>query len=823
MVSQLNRYLRLVLPCTAAALWVSSFSYADAPPRDEAQPSAALEEIVVTAEKREESINKVGMTISAISGDALRAANIQSVADLTRIVPGLTFAQSGNNTPVYTLRGVGFYETSLAAYPDVTVYMDQVPLPFPAMTTISGLDLARVEVLKGPQGTLFGQNSTGGAINYVAAKPTDHFEAGADATYGRFERTSVDGYVSGPLTDTLRARFAARRDYSNHGWQESYYSPGPGNTLGRVNDAIARLLVDWNPQDRLSFELSLNGWKNKSDPIAGQYVAYNPQNDIVNGAFGGLVPVAIFGPVLGAQYGVPPGTSLRELVAPLIAYPFAPANARAADWYAPDPPRADEWNYEASIRADWRALDDLTLTSLTSYDDYGRDDVVGDGGVNLEANILKKQIGNIHSFDQELRLANTASGPLRWVGGVNYERAVAGEQVDYSFLNTTAAVVYSNQPLFNMTNAFFANAAYYSFQKMENYAAFANIEYDINPQFTVKAGARYTEADRSNRACTRDPGDGILSGYFEALSGLLRNLSGLPPSPATIAPGGCFLLDQYTLLPEEYNAKLNEDNVSWRVGTDFKPNDHSLWYLNIAKGYKAGSFGAIEASTSRQYQPVTQESVLDYEGGFKFQLRNDTLSFTGAAFYYDYKNKQLRSKLIDVTFGILDALVNVPKSSIKGGELGLEWRPAPQLTLSAAATYLHARVDDYVGVNAQGVAADFAGAKIPFTPTVQLAVGADYRWSLPDNFTLTLGGALTHHSQTFSAVGSDPVSRIDPYTLLDLHLALAQNGGPWKVALWGKNVTNKYYWTNTVAVYDATVRYAGEPATYGATMSYRFH
>jgi outer membrane receptor protein involved in Fe transport len=289
-----------------------------------------------------------------------------------------------------------------------------------------------------------------------------------------------------------------------------------------------------------------------------------------------------------------------------------------------------------------------------------------------------------------------------------------------------------------------------------------------------------------------------------------------------IPPGGCFLLDKATLLPAEFNAELNENNVSWRVGVDFKPDDRTLLYLNVAKGYKAGSFGAIAASTSRQYEPVTQESVLDYEAGFKRELLGGRMSLNGAAFYYDYKDKQLRSKLIDVTFGILDALVNVPESSVKGAELALAWRPVPQMNLSAAATYLRARVSEYAGVNSQGVAADFAGAKVPYTPALQLSASADYRWSVGSDLALTLGGMVTHHSETFSSIGSDQVSRLIPYTLLDLRLSLEQEGGPWKATLWGKNVTDKYYWTNTVAVYDTTVRYAGEPVTYGATLSYRF-
>jgi iron complex outermembrane receptor protein len=825
MIVEQNRHWKAFIGCAGCGFLVTlapAYAQSTSAPGAEELTEPTIAEIVVTAQKREESINKVGLSITAVSGDALRSARIRDVADLAAIVPGLTFTQSGNDTPVYTLRGVGFYETTLSAYPDVSVYVDQVPLPFPALTRFPGLDVERVEVLKGPQGILFGQNSTGGAINYVAAKPTDHFATGFELDYGRFERVGLEGFVSGPMTDTVRARFAGRWDRGGEGWQESYHSPGPGHRLGEVDNLVGRVLLDWRPNDGFSLELNLNGWKNRSDPPAGQYVSFNPQNDIVNGAFGGLVPVANFGPVLGARYGVPASTSLSALVAPLIAYPFAPADAQAADWFAANPPRADERNYQASLRADWTLGDAVTLTSITAYDDFERDNVVGDAGVNLKVLTFDQQLGEIRSFNQELRLANSGDASLRWVLGFNYERATALETVDYGFINSTGAVVFSNQPFFNTSNAFFGSASYFSDQEMENYAAFANADFDVTERVTLKAGLRYTQADRSNRACTLDPGDGTLSGYFAALSAILRNMSGLPYVPAMIAPGGCFLLDKSTLLPGEFNAELNESNVSWRVGVDFKPDDRTLLYLNVAKGYKAGSFGAIAASTSRQYEPVTQESVLDYEAGFKRELLGGRMALTGAAFYYDYKDKQLRSKLIDMTFGILDALVNVPESSVKGAELSLAWRPVPQMNLSAAATYLRARVSEYAGVNSQGVAADFAGAKVPYTPELQLAASGDYRWSFANDLGVTLGGTLTYHGETFSSVGSDLVSRISPYTLLDLRLSLEQAGEPWKITLWGKNVTDKYYWTNTVAVYDTTVRYVGEPVTYGATLSYRF-
>ena len=148
----------------------------------DAAEQAWSDEIIVTATKRSESINDVPMSIAAASGDALAAAGITSADDLGKLVPGFTFTQSAYSTPVYSLRGVGFYNYDIASTPTVTVYQDEAPLPFSAMSRGAGFDLERVEVLKGPQGLLFGSNSTGGAVNYVAARPSSSFEAGLDAS-----------------------------------------------------------------------------------------------------------------------------------------------------------------------------------------------------------------------------------------------------------------------------------------------------------------------------------------------------------------------------------------------------------------------------------------------------------------------------------------------------------------------------------------------------------------------------------------------------------------------------------------------------------------
>lgn len=171
------------------------------PPVETGQAESYAGDIIVTANKRNENLQDVGVTVQAIGGDTLTARNITSLGEITKLVPGLSFAATANNTPVLTLRGVGFFDSTLASYPNVSLYIDQAPLAFPTTASQSAFDLERVEVVKGPQGTLFGNNSTGGAINYIANKPSDTAGGGFDVTYP--DRLLV-----------LRSSFSLPREYA---------------------------------------------------------------------------------------------------------------------------------------------------------------------------------------------------------------------------------------------------------------------------------------------------------------------------------------------------------------------------------------------------------------------------------------------------------------------------------------------------------------------------------------------------------------------------------------------------------------------------------
>lgn len=822
-------------------------------------------EIVVTATKREEKLQDIGLTVSAIGGDVLENRRIENVEDIAKAVPGLSYAPSPNSTPVYTMRGVGFYESSIGAYPNVATYIDQAPLPLPVMTSLTAFDLERVEVLKGPQGTLFGNNATGGAINFIAAKPTDEFHAGVNLGYARFNTVDASGYVSGPLGETLNARLAVKATKGDE-WQKSYTRD---DKLGEANRIAGRFLLEWKPSDRLTMNLNVNGWRDRSEPQAG--ALYNDYADTATykrDAQGNLVPggsiqnpyIAAIGVLTGDKdlFGNPRaviinGVPTTTVGSPFSNYPTAPKNPRAADWTPDKRPYANNRFWQVALRTDYDVTDTIQLTSITDYARYFHLNGTEADGTSFNAIDLVRDWGKIETFAQELRLASTdTDSPLRWVVGANYERTSADETIDNTYYD--ASTSHGGQ-----FQGFTANT-YTSFQDMENWAVFANAEFRISDLINLRGGIRYTEAERKARLGNQStpgyietsPVDFGITNFFNATWQALGTGVGVanlcPGAVANgltqadwvyqpVADGESFTLNPDTCQAETFVDTLKENNVSWSLGVDIKPSEDFLLYANVARGFKAGSYPAVSAASTNQFQPVVQEKVTNYELGFKSTIRDLNMTLNGAVFYNDYRNKQVRSKIVDRIFGFLDALQNVPKSEIKGAEIEMAIRPVDGLNLSFAATYLDTKVKKYIGANPNEFAGqflsytaiplDFKGAKLPFAPKWQMSASFDYTMPISSNWNAMVGAVLS--AQTKSIAGlydpEDPVSqkvyRINGRALLDLTAGLKSNDG-WKVMVWGKNVTNKYYWTNATLSFDTNVRYVGRPAEYGVTVGYEF-
>ena len=687
------------------------------PPGAQAQRDVVsnLEEIIVTANKRSESIDKVPLAIAAVSGETLKAQGVTSVQDLSRIVPGLNVTAATFGTDVYTIRGVGFYDTTLAAVPAVSVYVDEAPLPFSVMTSIASLDPERVEVLMGPQGTLFGENSTGGAINYIAAKPTKEFEARLSGAIGNYETYNADGYISGPLSDTVSARLSFRSLNANQGWQKSATRD---DRLGQVDQQQARLLLDWRPTDRLSLRLNASAFVDKSDMQAPRYLGYLPNF-----------------PTLA------PALTPQALNAALTT-----GGAENADW---DPNTSfvrDNRFHQISLRGDYDLNNTLTLTNIASYSHYDHNQNQ-DGDGYAFTNINQRVVGEIENFYDELRLAGDLGAGMKFTLGASYRHATVNQH-DYAVLDVYTS---SYVPLLIGGPARFQSFEDLSDQKIESYAVFGNLDYDLTDQIALHAGARYTKTTTDLVGCSLgDAGVTFLAG-------------------STNPPGQCV-----TALPTggfgQVVDTLDEDNVSWRFGIDYKPTSSLLLYANVSRGYKAGGYPVLAATNYYQLLPVNQEELTSYELGFKATLIDRTLRLSGALFHYDYADKQIRGRQIVPIFGQLERLINIPESRLDGAELNLQWLPIEGLSLSGGVSYIDSEIENFSNFDATGAAVNLDGASFPNAPSFRGTFSVQYDWSVSGSLTPSSVRTTAAPARRAARLGSRLNSKSPATTSLGLRL-----------------------------------------------------
>lgn len=743
------------------------------------QEATQVDEIVVTAQRRAQSVTDVPMSITAVSGETLSELGVTDVSDLVKVTPGLSAVESGAAVPVYSLRGVGFFDTSIGARPTVSVYVDEVPLPFALMTSGASFDLSRVEVLKGPQGTLFGQNSTGGAINYIANRPSDVFEFGFTADYGSYERIQAEGYVSGPVSDSVRMRLALRTDQGG-AWQRSYTRD---DTHGERDFLQGRFSLDWDVTDRFDLSFTLSGYRDQSDVQAAQ-----------------LTEVLLQRPVSGPNIPL------------LVNYPLAPAEARAADWNDQGfPLRRDNSFYQAAIRANWDLTDSISLISLTSYADLDVHQRVDLDGTALAA-VFSENTGAATSFAQELRLVGDHERS-NWVLGVSYAEDDTTQRDDYQIPYSTGA--------YSIPTGLFNHFLLDIDQAFRTYAVFGNYEHQLTDTLTGSLGLRYTQADLTYAGCSRT-GNATTAATLTAFFNLLRGPSN--PLPAPLGVGDCLTVDS-TLTPGMVSGELNEDSLSWRANLSWSPAPRTLIYANVSQGFKAGSGPVLPALAANQLAPVVQESVLAYEIGFRAPLFDSRIDASGALFYYDYQDKQLKSRtqVEPAVLGALEATVNVPESEIFGAELSLAARPFAGLSLSVTGTYIESEVTaDFQGYTITGALANFQGEAFPYTPKYQVVGDARYTWGLTDNLDAFVSTNISYRSSTTAGFGRIPSLDIDAYTVVDLQGGISSLNDDWQVIFYVRNLTDEYYWTNVARLNDTIRRFAGPPRTFGVRFSKSF-
>ena len=928
---------------------------APAPPtRVAAAPSATtLQELVVTALKREQNIQDVGMSIQAASGDKLIDLGITNTEDLKKIIPGFEVTPNYYGTNVYTIRGVGFQDTSLAGSPTVTVYQDEAPLPFSILTAGATLDLQRVEVLKGPQGTLFGNNATAGAINYIANKPTDQFEFGGHVTLGNYQTTNVEGYVSGPLMPGLDARFAFQ-SLNSGAWQKGY-GPQSGQETGGQDFQNGRLSVSWKPNDQFRALLTANAWQDKSYNQVGQLYGIAGGRNHVMPQFLLDYPLAPHDPeaaswvscVNKSPFDPIAGQNLGTLYLTPINPDGTPAPAGFQTGRAPPgytgknvesesndnssvvvnggqptdciPMRRDNKFYSVNLRMDYELGNGMTLTSLTEYLHFDRYAGVDGAGVP-EQDYQSLQRGKIETAYQELRLSGKFwDGKGNWLFGVNYEYDNTSDRFLQTYNGSTASPTQIPFAVFCLVPGFgactpaetFGNAAYNAalyplnldmtlgptepsdFQKTNTYAVFAHAEYPIRDNLIVLAGVRFTQENKTGHTCGLDGGDGSwalvaqkitdllevlnpqgylnqtfgaatpatpVGGFISPLDAYLqgagKGINGGPHSCGTTSPDPPFFQSFGASMP---GGKLNQHNIAWEAGLNWKVHPTTLAYLHISQGYKGGSFPTVAMSSGAQAVPVSQENLLAYEVGVKGDWLENQLSVNAAVFYYDYTDKQILGAETDPIFGPLATLVNVPASHVTGFELSAVATPKAieGLTLSLGVSYQNSHIDEcsggasnfgncvnghYITPDAFSKPVDITGQSFPSAPEWQGYVDGEYAWNFANDIRAFAGFHVQYSGKTHTGF-QDPNPPVTPaiyvpgapcggvvlcyepgnvpsYTLVDLRAGIEKDA--WRVEAWGKNITNKWYWTAADRVNDTILRFTGMPTTYGVTITYRY-
>ncbi len=759
-----NEISIFILAASMACTWSPAAVATEASP--DLANSDQISEIIVTAQKRSERLNDVPMSITALTGERLQELQVLQVSDLSRVVPGFSYQPSDYGTPVYSIRGIGFKDVAVAVAPTVSVYVDQVPLPYSVETQGAAFDADRVEVLKGPQGTLFGQNSTGGAINFIAAKPTRTFDAGTDVTYGRFQETDVQGFVSGPLSDTFSGRIALRTEQRGD-WQIS--ETRPHDTLGNRNFSTGRALLDWQPNEVFKAELNISGWIDKSDTQAAQFVQYSPS--------------------------VPNG--YPDQTAALSVYQPAPNDARIADWKANTSLKRDDNFYQSSLNLQWAISEAVSLSSITAWSEFKQNAPTDTDGFNL-GNFLMTIKAHIQSLSQEVRLSGTKANALHWMLGLNYED-------DQSSDDQYGSDYGSNSGIGPLRWRYSDNSNH---QTIDTKAAFGSLDYALTEAFTFQTSVRYTTANNDFHGCLRDPGEGGLATAFSLLT------------INAIQPGACVTLDPATGLSVPIVQKtLHEDNLSWRVGMNWKPDSDQLYYANATKGFKAGSFPTVPGLIPSQFDPIQQESVLAYEVGFKNALAHHSMELSGAIFYDDYRNKQLIG-YVTTAFGNLPGLVGIPKSTVTGSELNLTWKPISGVDVTVGATYLDTKVtSDFTSNDPFNNPINLKGEAFPNASKWQFLSDVQYSFAISDKLSGFVGGNEAYRTATSAAFGNSSLFRLPAYGVLDLRAGFKE--GNWHAEVWARNVADKFYSETVTHTVDTVSRLVGMPATYGITVGYR--
>ncbi len=771
-----NRTFHLFAGLSLSALACSAASAQSGPAAasvDAAGPAdvGGLSEIVVTAQKRSENLQNVPIAVTAVSGAAVEQRHATTLQGLQGTVPNIQIDNFSNtpNTAVFTIRGIGVIEPDPYAGNTVSIVYDGVPQYFSMGALLDIYDIDRVEVLRGPQGTLFGANTTGGVVNVVTRQPTGEFGGKAEVTIGNYHMRNIAGALEFPIVNDVLAGKAVVSHNSSHGYTTNVFD---GSDMGKRNVTIYRGYLKFTPAS--NFDATLVGEYDRAR----------------NGA-----PIFINGSVPGEALYVPAGPVAGSLL-PMYASPCEPAGepCNAPDKYFSGrnsvPDRSDMDTYRATLTANWRGTAIGDITSVTGYKHFHLLEFTDqDGSPVFLADTRRDTTG--WQLSQELRTSIDITDQFNVIAGGFYMKTHYEHRQDYRLQFAAPGLLQGN------------------FQDQDNYAlsGFLQSYYDVTDQLRLQAGIRYTHERTKMLAST------ITSINLSGLTDY--DGTGNAPISAVAPPRGA----------------QSWDNVGWKLGLDYKVRPGMLLYGYWARGFKSGAFTG-RLGVASDLGPADPETVDTFELGIKADLLDRRLRLNFAGFYTNYRDIQLATLYFQQDGANTiqgNSILNAAKAHIKGFELEGTALPIDGLTLTGSFAYLDATYSNFLFYNANTV----NGVPIGFQNLKGFALQNAPKWSATAGFSYELDvgpGKVTAHalysyvsSKYLTALNDTPRSKIQPIHLVDANLDFTPNSGLFSLSVWATNLLDKRYLTS---VYDAPgveglAAYA-PPRRFGVTMKTQF-
>ena len=768
--------LRILL--TGASLMASSAALAQQPVPSTAPSEDTIPDIIVTAQNRAESVQNVPIAISVISGDTLKSQGVTDFTSVAKVSPALQVTSDTTNTRV-SVRGIGTLSNNEAQDQSVAVNVDGEYINRPTILNAAIFDLERVEVLRGPQGTLYGRNSTAGAVNFITRKPGDEFRVNGSVSYGNYNAVIAEGGVDVPLGDV--GAFRVSGTYSYHdGYIHSPNTPislpqfqsyDGGHRSGNDNTWGVRGSLRLEPVAGLEINASV---EHDEMHIIPAVQAYQDLNAAGGCSASGFVEV---GPITPGVQCIPQNTNFLSKV--------------------------DRGNYDMPLTGVGKFDQESTAVRGRIAYNFGPATLTYTGGYRETSNTGFNSLAPAYAFSNygasvktqshELRL-NGEEGRFKWqFGGFFFKE-----------LQNINGGLYS--PFINPPSPAPQNGSYITYPvhptDTRSWSAFGQAEYSFTDQLTAVGGLRYTKDRRS--ANFSNYGFSFNSGYVD-----LTKTSAVP-----------------TPVPLYYSG----DKITWLGGLNYKPNKDTLIYAKVSTGYKAGGFDA----TGANFRP---ESNTAYEGGLKLDYgpgHHNIFNLSG--FYYDYKDLQNDVLLNNVTGA---QTLNSGAATIYGVEAESTIRLSPRDTFTASFNYLHARYDNFL---ASYVVLDSAnppltslstaenpnlkGNRLPQAPEFVIGVGYDHVFDLGPAGKLTARAYSRFKSDYYLDFYNYRDSRQTAFTQTDLSLEYKPENGKFGVQLFARNLENirplvysSYVAAGTDDIY---VWQFGAPRTYGARLSIDF-